>query len=85
MTILWIIAMQKLLTVFLQKKIIFAIFEDRNFNVTLANNVEFWTNRPSCLAHFQSSRALKKSLFIHQKVLDIFLTSQKKKCVIDAH
>ena len=41
-------AVQKLLTFFQQKKIkVFAIFQDRNFNVILANDfVKFWKTGP---------------------------------------
>ena len=43
---MWVaFAMQKLLTFFQQKNInVLAIFQDRNFNITLANNFfKFWT------------------------------------------
>ena len=44
---MWVaFAMQKLLTFFQQNICVFAVFQDRNFNVTLANFVKFWTAGP---------------------------------------
>ena len=39
--------MQKLLIFFQQKKFVFAMFQDRNFNIMLPKNIKFWTTVPS--------------------------------------
>ena len=45
---MWVaFAMQKLLTFSAKDINVFAIFQDRKFNVTLANNfIKFWTTGP---------------------------------------
>ena len=57
MLVAFAMQMQKLLTFFSAKNInIFAVFQDRNLNVTLANNfIKFWTTGSSYLDKLSSA------------------------------
>ena len=87
-----IFLLQKLLTFFSAKNInVFAIFQDRNFNVMLANTlIKFWTTGPWAFAVHISTAPDKRgypynifpNICFHRKISVLFGC---KKCLIRSH